>query len=424
MKFIVTIFAFISFGTSSFCQILSTLSVDTFFQGELYPVTITIYGNNIFPLPITQKVYGIYFQNHLSPASSITLVDSLEFPQQSALTSRYQDSIRIQNPNFIPFDADTGMYDLILVKCNNSTPPNLFFYDTLQNAVLIQIPDAFIYGKTFLDMNYDKAYDSGDSAVSFFHIGLDWSQGENIRYDSSGNYFFPVRNGSHSIGWNNQTEYVINTDSSFYHLTINNNNIYNVDFGYIPGMTGCAPDTVHQLDTVNFDFFSNGIFLTTDYDYLVFIDSLGNETTEISVGLFSDSTTYIDSTHIINHMTITISPGLYSVRVKYYRSFLEYTLSPGVVVLPPISTSVNELANKSQFYLVPNPTNQYFQINSTLNDASIQYKIYNYFGCIILSGSTTTSQKISISQFGNGVYFAKIITSNGAEQLLRFVVTN
>ena len=268
MKNILFVLNFLLFVNSNYAQTITSFEKSSYYQGEPYFNSMIIHGNAIIN-PGNQRVYGLYLLNQQLPGSFVALVDSNEYPNSSTSCLLNSDSIAVRNYEApIPFNADTGMYDLVLIVCNNSPNPTSFITETLSNATRITEPDAFVGGKTYIDRNLNGIYDVSDTVVTFFHVGINSSGELNIRHDSSGNYFFPVANGSHSIGCGFQTEYTLFSDSQFYSFNVQDTNILNLDFGFTKGLYECTPDTVYQNDTITFHVSGNNIFFESEIEHL------------------------------------------------------------------------------------------------------------------------------------------------------------
>ncbi len=74
-----------------------------------------------------------------------------------------------------------------------------------------------------------------------------------------------------------------------------------------------------------------------------------------------------------------------------------------------LSTSIGEIQLETNISIYPNPSTGIFQIRSNLDITEIS--VYNTFGQLILS--TTNENKIDLSEYPKGVYYATMITTFG-----------
>ena len=398
-------------------QVLTSLSENSFFQGEVIPHNMTIYGNNIFSVPITQKIYGIYLQNTLAPASSIALLDSNNFP--NAGSSLYKDSIEFYPSTIIPFSLDTGNYNLILVRCINGHPPTVFYFDTLLNAAHISSPDAIISGKMFIDNNLNKLFDTGDDIDTTLRISLDYDD-SNIRYDSIGNFYFPAMNGPHHLGGLEQAQYIVNTDSTSYQFLVNDTNITNLDFGFVPALYSCTPDTVYQNDTVTFNIYSHGLFVFFDLEYMGFADT--SNSLLRSFYPFNDPNIIVyDSTHIEARLIVNLLPGDYYLKAVLFVNYFTYTLPYMINVQPPTTTNIDYLNNNGT-NVYPNPFNDYLNIDSRFVSRLKSFSILNNLGQIILQEKLYSNyEKLNLQDLSAGLYFIKLKFENEETQFFKII---
>ncbi len=403
-------------AAESNAQTLQTISIDSLFKGQKYPNSIIVNGDSIFPNQY--KVFGVYFYHKYIPNSNFTLVDSNYYPTffNTNGVSNTLNSFEVSSGHFVPFSVDTGMYNLILAKCNPGPLSDTVLFDTLFNALYISKPDTIIGGKVFCDINQNKVYDFGDSLISGINILCDLYS-ENIRYDSLGNYYFPVAYGNHRLISPRQNDYVLWTDSNFFTFNTDSVDSNGYDFGYVRGLFDCTPDTVHQLDTVVFDLYGHGVLDSFFIQYGFLIDSSGQQITFYGL---SDVVSFIDSNHMQVNLVIPITwHGSYSIILPYQILSLQYTLNNAFYVLPPLSSSISENNSNGRLTVNPNPATNFISFVVNGRKQLNLFKIYSMSGFLILEGNV--EQTLDISVLNQGLFVLEIIADDGSTYLCKFI---
>lgn len=75
-----------------------------------------------------------------------------------------------------------------------------------------------------------------------------------------------------------------------------------------------------------------------------------------------------------------------------------------------ITTDIEETTNKERIFIFPNPTNSIISIQNI--DRTIEYKICNMSGEIVVKGITSESNEISLAGLANGIYFIELKNDN------------
>lgn len=85
------------------------------------------------------------------------------------------------------------------------------------------------------------------------------------------------------------------------------------------------------------------------------------------------------------------------------------------------SVGVNEFLNAAKVSVTPNPTNSLLTITSTTELQNIE--VTNVAGQVLLSQSChSKSQIIQLQNFAEGIYFAKVVCTNGMSVTKKVVV--
>ena len=386
-------------------QTLQTISVDSLFIGQPYPYNITVTGDSIFPNQY--KVYGIYFHHKFIPNSTFAIADSSSYPGFIDLggVSNSLNSFSVSSSHFVPFSVDTGMYNLILAKCNPGPTQDTVLFDTLFDALYISQPDTIIGGKIYHDTNQNKTFDASDSLISGIRIFCDLFL-DNMRYDSLGNYYFPVSYGGHKLISILQNDYVLWSDSTSFTLTTDSLNPNGYDFGYLRGLYDCNPDTVHQLDTVVFDLYAHGILDPSFIQYGFLIDSAGQQI------LFYDGNNivqFLDSNHMKLFLVIPSTwHGTYSIFLPYQIISLYYTLNNAFYVLPPLSTDITEGYPYKSISVSPNPFVNSISLDGEVDFLTDNIKIFSTLGSLVFESKARRT--IDVSMLSKGTYIFQVFS--------------
>ncbi|TAH41784.1 MAG: T9SS type A sorting domain-containing protein [Bacteroidetes bacterium] len=147
------------------------------------------------------------------------------FSQYNITTSSFQhiDSSNAQLLFNIPLAAPTGVYDLV-IRINN-------FSYFLPGALTITLPPSYLTGHCFFDANNNGLFDLGESPVGGATMFLTPELSYAVS-NSSGDYQFGARLGSHVLSFNSQpTSYMTLTTQPSYSFT-NTGNQGGFDFGF------------------------------------------------------------------------------------------------------------------------------------------------------------------------------------------------
>jgi hypothetical protein len=118
--------------------------------------------------------------------------------------------------------------------------------------------------------------------------------------------------------------------------------------------------------------------------------------------------------HNINHYNTldknTIN-GLHYYRLKQFNIDGSYEYSKNISLK-------KENLIKETITIAPNPVqNQFKFINQQNNEDLIQWKLYNAFGKLILTGENKQNQIIDLSNIPNGMYYIHILKDNNSENI-------
>ncbi|WP_410173209.1 T9SS type A sorting domain-containing protein [Gelidibacter japonicus] len=93
------------------------------------------------------------------------------------------------------------------------------------------------------------------------------------------------------------------------------------------------------------------------------------------------------------------------------------------VCLSHQSTPILDDKKFSKITLFPNPTNGNFSLSLGHQAETLNLKIFNMLGQVVLSRSYTSVERVeNLSVEDPGIYFIKISNSNGGSQTLRLLV--
>ena len=83
------------------------------------------------------------------------------------------------------------------------------------------------------------------------------------------------------------------------------------------------------------------------------------------------------------------------------------------------TSGVEEIDMELQILTYPNPANEFLTIESTRNQATIEFEIVNLKGQFLFGGKFTSKTTISTSKLENGVYFIKF--NNGESKTFQVI---
>jgi hypothetical protein len=408
--FAILLFVFTSSTTSAS---LDSISFPSLIRGINYPERLSIYGNGLDSSTHYYRVFGIYLLKSDQQNLHISLKDSLSTQVD---WDSYTDSIVLYNGNYIPVSADTGVYDLLLIRADRLMSPTVYFYDTLYNAVTISTADLKLGGKLYIDINFNKVFDAGDSLITANNWGVALSGHSNsIQFDSLGNYFFYAMANTQyqmSAPFPSFHYYAMSTDSLFYNPLTTTVDITDLDFGVKDIIYLCDPDTVYMNDTVTIDLYSWDLFSHNSSE-IQFRDSTGN--IAITVSSSSPEVILFDIDHITIR-TIISTPTTGWHDIIYNEGFqAEYYKLDGLYVLPPTTTSIEKVYGK-EISVFPNPANDFIKIEMK-SVSSMTIVIYDLLGIIVAEKHLNDDTEIVVAGLAPGIYFLK--TNQG--DTIRFV---
>ena len=408
----VAIFIFV-FTSNANSASLDSTSFNSLNTGINYPYRLSIYGSGLDSTTSFYRVFGVYLVNSNQQQLHISLKDSLSTQVDYDI---YPDSIVLYNENYVPVSVDTGVYHLLVIRTDRLFSPTLYIYDTLFNAVTISPADLKIGGKIYIDFNFNKVFDAGDSLITANNWGVALSTHSNsIQFDSLGNYFFYAMANTQyqmSAPFPSFHYYTMSTDSLYYNPLTTTVDITDLDFGVEDIIYLCDPDTVYMNDTVTIDLYSWDLFYNNSWD-IQFRDSIGN--LSISVSSSSPEVILFDIDHITIR-TIMSTPTTGWHDIIYDEGFqAEYYRLDGLYVLPPTATSVEEF-DRIEISVFPNPAKEFIKLKRKSN-STITIFIYDLLGTIVVEKQLTADAEIDVSFLSPGIYFLKA----GERKNVRFV---
>jgi len=247
---------------------LYSISPNEGYQGQALTTTITGFETQFQ----SSSPQGNIFEMHLYKSGGGM---SIAVPLANIIQP--VDSIHFDAMIPVPFNADTGYYDVSVTVMQQGAPWIHHTY-VLPHGFHVVKADAFISGKIFFDADSNKVFSAGDMEMANERVLL---MPDNVYAfsDDYGNYTFGTYNGSHTVAWNPVAGGMFNllSDSASYTVNANNNTQSGFDFG---------------LRSVN-EYYTSEIILTnnfprcnTDVQYNVHYKNLSNHPTngQIIVG--------------------------------------------------------------------------------------------------------------------------------------------
>ncbi|MBK9526278.1 MAG: T9SS type A sorting domain-containing protein [Bacteroidetes bacterium] len=301
-------------------------------------LTTTITSAGLFQYAITQS--GNIYEVHLEQGAGVNVLSIMDFG-----TGWWNGACTYVDPNTatlvfnIPGNQVTGVYDLVVTTTDvNFWGSNLQTF-TLPACFTINPPDGYITGKIYFDANFNGIYDVGEAGLSNQVVIL--NPGSQTAYsNASGDYSFGVMNGSYTVAWSHSTSanYVLNSDSASYTVTVNSANISGLDFGGVDGLVSMAPGTAFQGQNLNSTVVSRDLFLTGANPYgNISYAYLTNQTNFNSYSVPINSFTILDTNRVQFLYTIPLSVVAGTYQLTLYISNQQWILQDALIVTPPPS---------------------------------------------------------------------------------------
>lgn len=158
----------------------------------------------------------------------------------------------------IPDNAVPGVYDLIVETGDTLAGSSSSASYTITGGYNISVPDGFITGNAYDDLNKNGIKEAGESGLRYRTITC-LPHEHVFLTDVNGNYSFPVANGNYNIVAGNSywQPFMFPTTPGNIPVTINNNNSPGNDFGLKNALYSITPDTVYRGVTTLHRFISD-----------------------------------------------------------------------------------------------------------------------------------------------------------------------
>ncbi len=236
----------------------------------------------------------------------------------------------------IPFNADTGLYDLELTTFDpNFILPNVTY--TAPAAFTVNPPDGYLSGKVYKDLNENGIYDASEPGISGYPVNL--QPGNRFQYtDAQGNYSFGMNNGTYviSIGTQASHTYVLTSDSSSYIVTVSNNNTGALDFGFVDGLLSLSPAVTFPGSNLNAIVTSRSLFLTGAQPYGNITYSYFQHVSNPSYQYLVSNANYVvldsSTVHLVYPVPTNMQPGIYNLVIR--TGNLSYYLENALSIIP------------------------------------------------------------------------------------------
>lgn len=229
---------------------LTSVAPSSAVQGQQLQTTITSNGlflqastpsGNIHRIRLIKGVDDIDIFNINSVYTEVTVLNA------DSLKAYFQ----------IPITAVPGLYDLTVETGDTLAGSSSSASYTIPGAYNISIPDGFISGNAYDDLNKNGNKDIGELGLRYRTITC-LPHEHLLLTDINGDYSFPVANGNYDVTVGNNIFYphMFPTTPGIIPVTITNNNSTNNDFGLKNALQSISPDTGYQGVTTLHRFIS------------------------------------------------------------------------------------------------------------------------------------------------------------------------
>jgi uncharacterized repeat protein (TIGR01451 family) len=333
MKNIYLLIAGILFSVHHQAQTLNGIIPDSGTVGQ-QNLNTTITATNLFQTSLSPE--GNIWEINLRKGSSVIPV----FGQGSInLNVNVINSDTATAMFSIPYNADTGLYDLELSTYDLFNPgfPNNFY--TVPLAFSVNPPDGYLTGKIYRDLNENGVLDASEPGIEGHPLYL--QPGNLVQYtDAQGDYRFGVSNGTYTVSFGVPIShtYILSSDSSSYTVSIANNTAGALDFGVLDGLISLSPSVIYPGSTLNALVTSRSVFLTGTPAYGNITYSYFQHMTTPSYQYLINTSRYVVLDSVTAHLVYTVpsnmQAGIYRlvIRTGNQTYFLENALT---VTHPP-----------------------------------------------------------------------------------------
>lgn len=278
-------------------------------QGTIIDVNLDLAGGNI--------IYGDFL--------SIAIIDDQNF------TIEWD----------IPGAAPVGQYDLNVTYEDWSLGFPNWMYLTLPSSFQVGVPDGYVQGRIFNDVNENGVQDAGDLGLAGYSVTLN-PGAVTMQTNASGDYSIPAQNGNYTLNYDGYTidqKIVVPGFLSAIPVIINNANDSANNFPVTQGLVSVYPDSAFQGQVIYITVTGKGCFSTvggangniSSARLYKAPTSITANSTKINV---IDSNTAVIQFSIPSNATL----GMYDFRVYLTSGYLGYHYLNGVfkIVTAPI----------------------------------------------------------------------------------------
>lgn len=161
----------------------------------------------------------------------------------------------------IPVSAPIGAYD-VNVEVTDGPPFFTFYTLTLPGAFNVGTPDGYVQGNIYQDANGNGVKDGGEPDLANQTVRI-MPYNYTLQTDASGNYSFPVLNGTYTVSWevNLNLFMLLSSDSASFTVTVNNDTISGNDFGLKGLLLSVTPNQALRGQTLTMSINSDSAFV-------------------------------------------------------------------------------------------------------------------------------------------------------------------
>lgn len=220
---------------------LTSVSPSTAVQGQHLPTTITSNGFFLQASTPSGNIHSIILSN------ATDLIQLFEHSSFNTTDVTVLNSDSLAAIFRIPANAAPGLYDLIVETGDTLAGSSPSASYTLPASYIISVPDGFISGNAYDDLNKNGIKDAGELGLRLRTITC-MPHGHELLTDINGDYSFPVANGNYNIVVGNNMWYahMFPTTPGIIPVTVNNNNSTGNDFGLKDALISVTPDTGYR----------------------------------------------------------------------------------------------------------------------------------------------------------------------------------